>query len=548
MTTENAPLVLIVDDEVNTTIMMEHVFTREGFRVARVNNGPDALNYANIHTPDLILLDILMPGMNGFEVLKTLKDNSRTVAIPIILITANARTPEDVAKGLGLGADDYVYKPFAPQELIARAQSKIRGRKLEEALERRSRELEVMLNATEVLNQHLAIPELLDLAPSLFLDLLPGDCAAIVLYKGDPSEVSRTYFRTAISNRSYEPDLIHDILSASFHGEMRAWSSSDTRLLNCCECGIVAELRHGNESIGRIAVIGDNITFSPYHLQLCGGILRQLSLALHNAQLYQQQINYASLLETMVAERTEALESAQKMLLRSEKLASIGHLAASIAHEINNPLMPIRTLLEGIVEDMEDRRVEYDRESVEIIQTSIERIRRIVSRLLEFSRDKDTELSLIDVNEVLEAVISLNNKFFQHERIDIVRDFRATAPMHGSKDQIEQVFMNMFLNAQAAMPRGGTLTLRTYEKNDAIYIEVADSGLGIAPESLSRLFDPFYSTKPNGTGLGLFVCHGIIEAHNGTIDVASKPGKGSTFTIKLPVFKSITVTSQTKNG
>jgi two-component system, NtrC family, sensor kinase len=537
MANQPSPLVLIVDDEVNTTIMMEHIFTREGFRVARVNSGPDAITYANIHTPDLILLDILMPGMNGFEVLRTLKENQRTLYIPIILITANARTPADVAKGLGLGADDYVYKPFAPQELIARAHSKIRGRQLELALERRSRELEVMFNASEVLNQHLAISELLDLAPSLFLDLLPGDCAAIVLYNGDPAEVTRVQMRSDTASQPQPPNLAEDLMHVRFQGEMCAWSRDEARVLSCCDCGIVAELRHGSESIGRIAVVGDGITFSPYHLQLCGGVLRQLSLALHNAQLYQQQLNYAALLEEMVAQRTEALESAQKMLLRSEKLASIGHLAASIAHEINNPLMPIRTLLEGIVEDMEDRQVEYDRESVEVIQTSIERIRRIVSRLLEFSRDKDAEMSQVDVNDVLENVISLNSKFFQHERIEIIQDFRASSRVNGSKDQLEQVFMNMLLNAQAAMPRGGTVTLKTHEKGDSVVIEITDNGVGIAPDAMSKLFDPFYSTKPNGTGLGLFVCHGIVEAHNGSIDVASKPGRGTTFTIRLPAQK-----------
>jgi signal transduction histidine kinase len=138
---------------------------------------------------------------------------------------------------------------------------------------------------------------------------------------------------------------------------------------------------------------------------------------------------------------------------------------------------------------------------------------------------------------VLENVISLNSKFFQHERIEIIQDFRASSRVNGSKDQLEQVFMNMLLNAQAAMPRGGTVTLKTHEKGDSVVIEITDNGVGIAPDAMSKLFDPFYSTKPNGTGLGLFVCHGIVEAHNGSIDVASKPGRGTTFTIRLPAQK-----------
>ena len=121
--TTTTPLVLVADDEINTTLMVQHIFEREGFRVERANNGIAALESAKTLLPDLILLDIMMPGMNGFDVLRRLREDEQTRLIPTIMMTANARTPDNVALGLNLGADDYVVKPFEPLELVVRVQA-----------------------------------------------------------------------------------------------------------------------------------------------------------------------------------------------------------------------------------------------------------------------------------------------------------------------------------------------------------------------------------------------------------------------------------------
>ena len=187
MTETKAPLLLVVDDEINTTIMLQHIFTREGYQVVSANDGFEALDYARELVPDLILLDILMPGINGFDVLVSLRENPVTANIPTIMLTANAREPADVAKGLKLGADDYLYKPFAPQELLARVQSKIRAHQLEMALQRRTQELEALLRVSDKLNEHLAVGELAGIALQLVVDLLPADLA--VLYVLDEGHV-----------------------------------------------------------------------------------------------------------------------------------------------------------------------------------------------------------------------------------------------------------------------------------------------------------------------------------------------------------------------
>lgn len=531
----NSQLVLVVDDEVNTTIMLQHIFEREGYSVERVSNGFEALEAARDHQPDLILLDILMPGMNGFEVLQRLRQDPLTDKIPTIMVTANAREPSDVARGLTLGADDYLYKPFAPQELLARAQSKIRARQLEDALKRRTEELEALLQVSEKLNQHLEMADLLDLILELVLDLLPGDLAVVHELDENGEVVDyRMISRNSVEVSGKFPDQA--LVAACLRSQgLLTWPGDGSYQVDGFSGGMALTLQHGDRAVGVLLIAQRNAQYDDRHQRLFVGIARQAALALMKAQLFEIQANYAVHLEDMVAERTSELESAQRMLIRSEKLASIGHLAASIAHEINNPLMPISNLLEDLIDELEQRRIEVDLRAVSIIQESLERIRRIVSRLLEFARDTDADIKPLDITDILDGIIRLNQRFFEHERVTIRTEFTPLPLVHGSKDQLEQVFMNLALNAQAAMDGGGTLTIRAYGQADDVVVEFEDTGCGIPPQQIDKIFDPFFSTKPSGTGLGLFVSYGIIQGHHGTIEVKSKVGAGTKFTVRLPL-------------
>ncbi len=526
------PLVLVADDEINTTIMLQHIFERDGYRVERVNDGFAAVETARRILPDLILLDIRMPRLDGFEVLRLLHEDALTASIPAIVITANATAPADVERGLNLGADDYLQKPFAPQELLARARSKIRARQLEEDLHRRTQQLEALLRVSERFNQHLELRELLDLIVNLTIELLPGDAAMIHLL-GDDTQVtdSRIVSRNAAVDLQPDPDFLTRSLQA---GEAVIWEEQSL-LSGDFSSAMTATLQHGEHQFGLLTLLSRDAVFEANHLRLFTGIAGQASLALRNAQLYQIQANYALHLEDMVAERTRELESAQQMLIRSEKLAAIGHLAASIAHEINNPLMPIGLLLERLVDELQESGVDIDFEEIKMIQEHVERIRRIVRSLLDFARP-DTNLRSLDVKHILEGIIKLNHKFFEFEHIKIETKLGSTPPVFGSKDQLEAVFMNLALNAQAAMQGGGKLTIKTRTVADRVVIEFIDTGNGIPKENLDKIFDPFFSTKATGTGLGLFVCYSVVEGHHGTIDVTSTVGKGTHFTIRLPAY------------
>lgn len=536
--THQPPLVLAVDDDPNTTTMLETIFERAGFQVAKVGNGNAALTQATALLPDLILLDYMMPGMNGFDVLRALRDQTSTRNIPTIIVTAQARQPADVELGLNLGADDYLYKPFNPQELIARAMSKIKARKLEEDLQRRSRELEALLRMSEQFNENIHVDGLLSLIPDLALDLIPAAAGVIYLFdkRGQVTHV-RVRPRTTLSNPAAleDPALAAKALGWLEKASARRWSEQDT-LLPPFNSGIVAPLQQGDSMLGLLMLVGQD-TLDDYHLRLYEGIARQAALALRNAELYDMQARYASELEAAVEERTRELQSAQQLLMRQEKLASLGHLAASIAHEINNPLMPIKNLLEDLLEDLEHQNVKFDAKAITIIQESLERIRRIVRQLLDFTgrRNEGPELALLDISPILEGIIALNRRFFEQSKVRIVSDLPKLPPVFGSKDQLEQVFMNLAINAQAAMDGGGVLRIGAQQTGDMIAIVFEDNGCGIPPENIDRIFDPFFSTKPNGTGLGLFVTYGIVQGHNGTITVESKVNRGTRIVVQLPI-------------
>jgi signal transduction histidine kinase len=535
MTADQQPeLVLIADDQIPTTIMLERVFEYEGYRVQSVYDGNAAIHSAQRLLPDLILLDVNMPGMNGFEVLRHLRENPTTASIPTILITAMGEL-SDIVQGLNLGADDYLRKPFHPQELLVRAQSKMRSRKLEDNLQRRTQELEALLRVTEELNQHLEVSDLLEFILYLTLDLLPGTTAAI--YRVDSgNQVAGKHIKHkdgSVSTLEFEPAAVNRYLTQI--RQPLLWPR-DEPLFSDHASGMVTPLQYSGSLQGMVIMVNDQ-PYDHNHLRLFGGISRQASLALRNAELYEFQSNYALRLEDMVAARTAELQSAQQMLIRSEKLASVGRLAASIAHEINNPLLPIQLNLENMLEGLEHGEA-IDVEDIQRTQESVERISRIVNRLLEFTGKRQSgnmDAQALDINQVLEGIISLTRKAFQQENMAIESQLASLPPVHGNKDQLEQVFINLALNAKAAMKKGGVLKVRTFENNGHVVIEMEDNGSGIPAEVIDTIFEPFVSTKEDGTGLGLFISYGIIQNHNGSIQVNSAVGTGTTFTIRLPI-------------
>jgi two-component system NtrC family sensor kinase len=232
----------------------------------------------------------------------------------------------------------------------------------------------------------------------------------------------------------------------------------------------------------------------------------------------------------------------QQVLFETEKLAATGRLAASIAHEINNPLEAVQNslyLLGSVIpEDSDERRF------LEIAERETQRMSRILRQMLGFYKPKRDVVS-VDINALVDEVEALVAKRLRDAKVTFVRELDPGLPrIPASPDQLKQVLLNLLLNAVEAMPEGGTLTVATRPgaENEQVgpfeyvRIEVRDSGVGIDPDTEAHIFEPFFSTKSErGTGLGLWVSHGIVQAHGGTMKVRSRPGTGTTFVIALPI-------------
>ncbi len=246
---------------------------------------------------------------------------------------------------------------------------------------------------------------------------------------------------------------------------------------------------------------------------------------------------YNSMIEAIVERDNKLKEQTQKQILQTEKLASLGRLASGIAHEINNPLTGVLTYSSILLEELKDS--EY-REDLEVIVKETMRCRNIVKGILDFARETKLEKTLNNINGIITETLSILEKHVNFQNITIIRDLAPGIPnSYMDVNQIKSVINNLAVNAADAMPVNGRLHITTEldQEGRTIIITVADNGTGIEEENLNRIFDPFFTTKDTGkgTGLGLAVTYGIIQRHNGTIEVKSIPGQGTTFTIKLPV-------------
>jgi len=245
---------------------------------------------------------------------------------------------------------------------------------------------------------------------------------------------------------------------------------------------------------------------------------------------------WGATLEKRVAERSEEIRKIHSQLFRSDKLASLGKLAAGVAHEINNPLTGILANSSLLLEDLpsDDPR----REDVDIIVRETIRCREIVKRLLDFARQTKPQKKLTDVNALIDNILLLVRNQTSFRNITISKDLAEGLPqILCDIDQIQQVFINIILNSAEAMTGGGSLSVATAAPagSEFLTVMIADTGPGIPEEVRERIFDPFFTTKEHGTGLGLSISYGIVEQHGGNITVESTLGKGSTFTVQLPL-------------
>lgn len=270
--------------------------------------------------------------------------------------------------------------------------------------------------------------------------------------------------------------------------------------------------------------------FQEESARLIGIISNNISVAIENIKLY----------EDLRAQMKELRET-QEQLVQAAKLAAIGELASNVAHEINNPLTSIMGYAELIKEEVNLENIMQD---IEIIERESLRARDIVQQLLEFARRRPLEIRAVNINSLLREVVALINVQLKDASVRIREDYSELPMIMGDPNQIKQVFLNVMNNSVHAMSensegRGKEILICTSTTETSVFVEISDTGHGISSEVLPKIFEPFFTTKrEKGTGLGLSITYKIIQSHKGKIDVKSEEGKGTKFTVSLPIYIS----------
>jgi len=266
----------------------------------------------------------------------------------------------------------------------------------------------------------------------------------------------------------------------------------------------------------------------------------QMTLDLQNARKQIQE--GIRNLEHKVEERTRELKTTQSQLLHSEKLAAVGALAATVAHEINNPLTGVYTYIRLMERKIEQGQIGPEEIAkykgyLDTMRREVERTTAIVQNLLDFTRPKDPVRKPMNLVKAMEESLALISNKLSLTNIEVVKLLNPLPEIQADPAHMKQVFLNLLINACEAMEEGGTLTIRSDYHPDAntVTMSVRDTGSGIEEKDLARIFDPFFSTKKKGTGLGLSVVNGIVTRHNGKVEIDSAPGKGTDFRVTLPV-------------
>jgi two-component system NtrC family sensor kinase len=310
---------------------------------------------------------------------------------------------------------------------------------------------------------------------------------------------------------------------ARFCEAIDAVTGFETHSLLCAPMG------HRGEMLGVLEFVNkQDGAFDNEDLKLLEAVASIAAVALKNARFYGD-------LKQLLREREET----QAQMIHTEKMSALGRLMASIAHEINNPLQAVDGYLSLAEEKLDDPgRVDALRRYLRIAGEEVDRISDIVSRTRDFYRPEREGFWDVDVETLIENVLLLTRKKLEHSDVTVEHTGPEELPtVEANADQLKQVFLNLVINAVEAMPEGGTLYIRTAleREADVVRIEFEDTGVGMSQEMMDQVFEPFVTTKEEGTGLGMSISYGIVQAHNGAIAVSSEKGAGTTFTIRLPL-------------
>jgi PAS domain S-box-containing protein len=514
MPTSSAWKVVIIDDEEDIRDVLSLALKDSGYDVIAAEDGQTGLRMCGQTSPQIVITDIRMPGMDGLQVLETLKRQDPDIEV----IVATAFGEMDVAiQALQLDASDFITKPIGNEALhlaLKRAKTRFTSRKQ-------------LKDYTTLLEREKAETsrELLKTI-SFQRNLIESSMDGIL---GCDENKKIIIFNKSIQN----------MLDYKRHDVIRRMSFSDffsrADLMNF-NADLESE-RHGG--INKLLL---------YETTLKGKAGRRIPVQVSATTLFDRdQVTglvcfFRDLREIRKLER-EMQDQAR--ILHQDKMMSLGRLAASVVHEINNPLSGILNYIRLILrilreEQLNEERVNKFQQYLKLVENETERCSQIVASLLKFSRLSPPALGEVQIDELIDRCVLLSRHKLELSHIRLESDIQPNIPLaKGDFNQLQQCIINLIFNAIDAMPDGGILTLGGHHDagTGRVVVTIKDTGHGIAPDDLPYIFEPFYTTKSQayGVGLGLSTVYGIMERHNGSVEVSSQPGAGAVFKLNIPV-------------
>ena len=543
--------ILAVEDSPTQAERLRLLLEEAGYRVIMAANGREGLEIVRSSRPDLIISDVVMPEMDGYAFCRAVKSVEATRRIPFVLLTER-KDPANIILGLEKGADNFITKPFEDDQLLDRV------RRIFEHLEHRRRGHLEMEVAVHVGGKEIVLSadkqQIIELLFATFEDL--GRVNTQLAESQRTIEEYARRLEAMVQERSEQLRSLFEGVPVGLHR-----TTPDGQILDANPALVQMLGYPDRESLLRVTVPSLYVNREDRRVFRSRieseGVVRDFEAQFRrrdgtviwtqaNARAVRDEggrvLHYEGSVQD-ITERKRAEEEIQRQreaLLQREKLAAMGALLAGVAHELNNPLSVVMgqaaMLRRAADSEAPARRAEK-------IEKAADRCARIVKNFLALARQRPPERSRVGLNQVVEDAVELLAYQLRVDDVEVDLDLGDGLPeLWADPHQLHQVVINLVSNARDAMretapPRRLTLATRHDPSRARVTLRIADTGPGMPPEVQARIFEPFFTTKPagQGTGLGLSLCHGIVEGHGGVMHVESQPGQGATFVAELPV-------------
>ncbi len=519
--------VLVVDDEPGIAALCKRILSRADYDVTSLTDPRVAIEHLQVHHVDLLVVDIRMPEVDGFDVISRAQMVQPDIAV---LVMTGFGTVETAIRALRQGVDGLLLKPFEKSDELLSSVRQVLTDNQRKRDTARMQALRPLFNVTETLFSETDRNKLLGLIVNAIREHLNSSNVAyyqvengnvsIVAQRGRVLQPEGSNFAAQLI-RGVDADGNPIVINATGPGEADAQSLLSTLALGSAI--LIPIARSNLHSVLFAARDANAPPFRGADLEMFFVLARQAVVAMENARLYEDLRNYV-----------KRVEDSQQALLRVEKMAAAGRLTASIAHEVNNPLQSVQNCLHLAGHDSVSP--EKRREYIELAKKELDRLMKTTQRMLDFYRPGAVRVEQVDLLELLHHVLSLTSQQMSQKNLTVTTNLPESLPLiYAVSSQIQQIFFNLILNALDAAPEGGELKISAGAAENGIELVFQDNGPGIPADRRENIFEPFFSTKEGGTGLGLTVSYNIVTAHGGTLDLIDGPGSGACFRLFLPM-------------